>query len=325
MAFKGWTQKQILTARGHEKAKAPLILSASRATDIPAFYGHWLVAQFKRGYLWRKQPYTGKFYPISLSEVAFIVFWTKDPGPFLKYLPFFDKVGIGYYFLFTLNDYEQEHFEPNLPPLVQRIDTFRKLADSIGTERVLWRFDPLIKTTMGVSVSQRVEAIAQRIQGYTDTLIFSFLQLQEYKKVQRNFANRFGMTETEQQKLIHTPQEQVEVVNELKQITAKYTMQLASCADPAYIDAWAVQPGACIDGERIGHLAPENLKLQRFLETGDVGGMNGLLFTHAPEKKANLKDRNQRKLCRCIYSQDIGRYNTCKHGCVYCYACRYSK
>ncbi len=323
MAFKGWKENYIKTSKGQVKAKAPLIVSASRATDIPAFFGDWLVAQFERGYLWRKQPYTGKYTPIDLSEVAFVVFWTKDPHPFLKHLDYFNRRNIDYYFLYTLNNYEQEGYEPGLPDLNQRIETFQTLAGQIGKERVLWRFDPIMKVRGKPDVSERIGQIAKQLSGYTDTLIFSFLQLNEYKKVQRNFVNRLGLASAHQQDLLHTPIEQLRVVENLKQLAYSYSMHLASCADPSFVDEWQVTPSACIDAERISNLAGNHEKLQHFLLTGEVAHANKLPLDYEPTQRAKLKDRNQRKLCRCIYSQDIGQYNTCKHGCVYCYACRY--
>jgi len=325
MAFKGWNEKYVNTSRGQTKAKAPLIISASRATDIPAFFGDWLVAQFERGYLWRKQPYTGKYTPIDLSEVAFVVFWTKDPHPFFKHLDYFDRRNIDYYFLYTVNNYEQEGYEPGLPDLSQRIDTFQSLADQIGKERVLWRFDPIIKVSGKPDVSERIAQMARELNGYTDTLLFSFLQLNEYRKVQRNFVNRLGLASADQQDLLHTPIEQLSVVADLKQIARSYNMQLASCAAPSFVDEWQVTPSACIDAERISNLAGNHEKLQHFLLTGEVEISHQLLFRPEAVKRINLKDRNQRELCRCIYSQDIGQYNTCRHGCVYCYACRYPK
>lgn len=323
MAFSGWEQTRLNCAGRLIEAKAPLIISASRATDIPAFYGKWFTEQFERGYLWRKQPYTGKYAAIDLSKVEFIVFWTKNPQPFLKYLSFFDKGKIDYYFLFTLNDYEKEHLEPGLPLLGQRIETFRKLAKLIGKERVIWRFDPILRTEPQSPVWERIQSIARRLEGFTEKFIFSFLQLHEYKKVQRNFANRLHWNAQQQECLIFSKPEKQALVERLKVIAATHNMQVYACADPAYQKCWNIPESACVDGALIQSLTPDKPRLQHFLSTGEVKYEAPLLF--GQQLSPNLKDKNQRSRCNCIYSQDIGRYNTCKHGCVYCYACTYPK
>ena len=138
---------EIITDHGEVRsAIAPIIISASRSTDIPAFYAKWFINRLKAGYCVWYNPFNQQPMYISFAKTKVIVFWTKNPEPMIEFLPELDKRGIHYYFQVTLNDYEKECFEPNVPALQHRIEVFKKLSDKIGKEKVIWRFDPLILT-----------------------------------------------------------------------------------------------------------------------------------------------------------------------------------
>ena len=123
----------------------PVILSASRETDIPAFYSDWLVSRLREGWCEWKNMYNGSIREVSFDRTRLIVFWSKNPKPLLERLDEVEALGFRqYYFQFTLNDYVREELEPNVPPVAERINTFKRLADRIGKERVIWRFDPLM-------------------------------------------------------------------------------------------------------------------------------------------------------------------------------------
>lgn len=127
---------------------------------------------------------------ISFKSCKVIVFWTKNPKPILPYLNILDEMGIHYYFQVTLNDYEHEGFEPNVPAIEERIETFKHLSQLIGKERVIWRFDPLIITpTIGPrELLKRIWYLGNKLKGFTDKLVFSFIDVKAYKKVQNNLV-----------------------------------------------------------------------------------------------------------------------------------------
>ena len=127
-------------------AQTPLIVSASRATDIPAFYSTWFFNRLDKGYVRWRNPYNGKDSYVSFDNTKFIVFWSKNPAQLLQFLPILKQKGIGCYVQYTLNDYYAEGLEPNVPPLHRRIETFKRLVDELGLGSVVWRFDPLILT-----------------------------------------------------------------------------------------------------------------------------------------------------------------------------------
>src|SRR5690242_15722596 len=143
MAVK-WPTVTITTPEGPKEAIAPLVISASRATDIPAFHAQWLLGRLEAGYCTWTNPFNGRLQYVSFEKARAFVFWTKNARPIIEHLQAFDRKHLAYCFQFTLNDYDAEALEPNVPPLEQRVRTFVELCRRIGRARVIWRFDPLI-------------------------------------------------------------------------------------------------------------------------------------------------------------------------------------
>lgn len=151
-------------------ASCPVIVSASRSTDIPAFYADWFFHRLKIGYSVWTNPFNKAQSYISYENTRFIVFWSKNPRPLLSYLEILEEKGIGCYIQYTLNDYEHERLETGVPPLSERIDTFKMLAARLGKKAVIWRFDPMMLTD---SLSMdgllgKVERIGDLLKGYTE-------------------------------------------------------------------------------------------------------------------------------------------------------------
>ena len=186
MAFKGWEKVAIRTAQGEAvEAVAPVIVSASRRTDIPAFYAEWLVERLRAGYVRWVNPFSGTPQFVAFARTRAVVFWTKNPRPMLPHLAELDRRGIGYYFQFTLNDYEAEGLEPGVPPLAERIETFAELARRVGKERVIWRYDPLLLAD-GLDPAQlaaRVTRVGQAVHPFTEKLVVAFADIERYAKV----------------------------------------------------------------------------------------------------------------------------------------------
>jgi hypothetical protein len=151
MKWKGWERIPLRisdntgnTATKEVMAIAPLIISASRSTDIPAFYGDWFMSRLAAGYLQWKSPFGGPPLYVSFVKARVFIFWSKNPAPFFHHLDTLDRSGYRYCFLFTLNDYDDEGLEPRVPQVEERIQTFIRLSQKIGKGRVAWRFDPLV-------------------------------------------------------------------------------------------------------------------------------------------------------------------------------------
>lgn len=279
------------------EAQAPVIISASRATDIPAFYSDWLIKRIKEGYVKWRNPFNGMPLYVSFDKTRLFVFWSKNYKPLLKHLEFFDEKGYNYYFQFTLNDYDAEKLEPNVPNVESRIETFVRLSEQVGKEKVVWRFDPLILTDrIGVNeLLKKIERIGNQLKGHTDKLVFSFADIGLYKKVQNNlFKNSIPYREFSEPTM-H------EFAAALQKLNENWHFTLATCAEHISLDKYDIVHNKCIDDDLIIKLFPKDKALMEFL-----GGTN--------------KDTGQRKYCGCIASKDIGEYNTCPHLCEYCYA-----
>ena len=282
----------------------PLVLSASRATDIPAGHGRWFIERLRAGVLTRINPVNGRARLVELGRARAVVFWTKNPAPFLPYLSEVLNRGLVPVFQFTLNDYEAEGWEPNLPPLSERVDTFHSLAGRLAPGSVIWRFDPL---ALGPGLSAdilagRLEALAARLRGFSEQLVISFLDL--YPKVVRRLARLNARPRPPE------PAEARVLLAALKRLGTSPgpPLALSVCAGPEDYSAWGLMPGRCVDAELLARLAP------------DLAGQPELFIRGAPLRPR--KDRGQRPRCGCAPSQDIGRYDTCDLGCVYCYARR---
>lgn len=279
-------------------AQSPLIISASRATDIPAFYTDWFFHRLDMGYVRWRNPFSGHDSYVSFDNTRFIIFWSKNPAPLLPYLPILKERGIGCYIQYTLNDYEAEGLEPNVPTLTQRIDTFHRFVDALGSGAVVWRFDPLILTDK-INIDtllEKIAHIADALVGYTENLVFSFADIGSYKKVSRNLR---------QSSIDYREWNEATMREFASRLSAmnrdNWNFKLATCAERIDLSEYGIEHNHCIDPELISRLAPDDSVLQNFLYNarGDSG---------------------QRKACGCILSKDIGSYNTCPHGCLYCYA-----
>jgi len=314
--MKLWEKVNIKTDEGQlVEAVAPLIISASRSTDIPAFYSQWLSERMKTGYVTWKNPFNQQKQYVSFENARLFVFWSKNPKPLMKYLKEFDKRGINYYFQFTLNDYETENLEPNVPPLVKRIETFKKLSEQIGKDKVIWRYDPLL---LSDNISEdillkKIEDIGNKISGYTSKLVFSYADINIYRKVVNNLKrDNVNYIDFSKERMLSFA-EKLSVLNE------KWGLELATCCEEIGLYKYGIKHNKCIDDDLIIRLFKSDKVLMDFL--GYKEETTQTLFGDKDEPdRPDMKDKGQRKVCGCIMSKDIGEYNTCPHLCTYCYA-----
>ncbi len=313
------------------EATAPVIISASRSTDIPAFYAKWFINRLKAGYCVWYNPFNQRPMYISFENTKVVVFWTKDPEPMIEYLPELDKRGIHYYFQVTLNDYECEGLEPNVPALQHRIEVFRRLSEKIGKEKVIWRFDPLVLTEQLTprQLLAKIYHVGNHLKGYTDKLVFSFIDVKAYRKVQNNLVKETSyFTKDNVDTAEPEGDKRMELVAGLVKLREHWknegwNLTLATCAEAIDLEAYGIEHNRCIDGELMERIFSEDRELVYYLRTGKLPETSGGLFKSElviPEKGKDLKDKGQRNICGCMVSKDIGMYNTCRHFCVYCYA-----
>ena len=325
-----WKKIQIKRENGEmAEAQAPIIISASRSTDIPAFYADWFFHRLKVGYSAWTNPFNGVKSFVSYDKCRFIVFWSKNPEPLLNHLDELKERSIGCYIQYTLNDYEIEGLEKGVPPLEERIDTFKKLVDKLGKGRVVWRFDPLILTDqIGLDdLFRKVENIGDQLQGFTEKLVFSYADIATYKKVKANLEkSRVNYQEW-------TEPQMEEFAQRLSELNRKWHYQLVTCGEKIDIGRYGIQHNRCVDDDLMIRFAHHDKALMDFLGV-EIRTVENSLFgtesipanalmlseTQYAVKKKDNRDKGQRQFCGCILSKDIGEYNTCPHLCEYCYA-----
>ncbi len=325
-----WKKEMIQRENGEwVEAQTPIIVSASRSTDIPKFYADWFFKRLEIGYSAWTNPFNGVRSYVSYKDTRFIVFWSKDPRPLIEHIDELDRRGISCYIQYTLNNYESEGLERGVPKLEERIDTFRCLADRLGKGHVIWRFDPLILTDK-ITVDdllKKIEFIGDKLSGYNEKLVFSFADIISYRKVQNNLRSN-GINYIEwNEKMMD------DMARRLSELNKKWGYKLATCGEKIDIEKYGIEHNHCVDDELMIRFAYQDRKLMDFLGVS-VKDMVSNIFGEAiiPEgalmlneslyavKKKDNRDKGQRLYCGCMVSKDIGEYNTCPHMCEYCYA-----
>ncbi|MDR2410201.1 MAG: DUF1848 domain-containing protein, partial [Bacteroidales bacterium] len=246
--------EKIQTKSWIQNAIVPPIISASRSTDIPALYSEWLINRLRAGYcIWINPFNQGKQY-ISFKNTKIIVFWTKNPAPLIPLLSQIDDLGISYYFQFTLNNYVAEKFEPGIPSLEERIETFLNLSEIIGKDKIIWRFDPIIfsSTLSSDCILERISVLANILQNYTNKLVFSFADIMRYKHV----SNNIRILDKSIREL--TAQEMVLFADCLSKINANLSipLSLATCAEHIDLSFYGIEHNKCIDNKLITKILP---------------------------------------------------------------------
>lgn len=266
-----------------------IIISASRRTDIPTYYSEWFFNRIKKGYVCVRNPiniHRISKIPLSPDVVDGIVFWTKNPIPMMNRLH--ELSDYMYCFQFTVNSYGMD-VEKNIPSKGGVIiPAFRELSRRIGSERVVWRYDPILLTPKYDIAyhTHYFNKMAEMLSGYTEKCIISFV-------------DSYRNTEGSVKRLSLLPlgaQEMLELAERFAEIADKNHLKLESCAEKIDLEQFGIAHGHCIDSGLFERLLGQRLDLK--------------------------KDTNQRKECGCAASIDIGMYSTCQNGCRYCYANR---
>ena len=264
-----------------------MIISASRKTDIPAFFSEWFINRIKEGYVYSRNPMNAhqiSKIPLTPDVVDCIVFWTKNPIPMIPRLD--ELKDYTYYFQLTLTGYGKD-MESNLPDKKEKlIPAFKELSGKVGPERVIWRYDP-IAFNGTYTPEYHIKAysqIAEALKGYTEKSVISFVDI--YQKIQKNMRE-MNIAEASDETMYS-------FAKKLYDIARANEMVLATCAEKIDLMSIGIEHNACIDGKLIERICGGTLKAK--------------------------KDPSQRTECQCVESRDIGSYNTCSHGCRYCYA-----
>lgn len=269
-----------------------MIISASCRTDLPAFYGRWFLNRLAAGYCLMRNPYRREqIYRVRLArpDVDGFYFWTKNLAPFLGALDVVARRGDPFVVNYTINGYPSQ-LEPAVPPAEASIKAIRAVSERFGPGRVVWRYDTVVFSSLTPESfhRQNFARLAGALEGLTDEVIVSCAQL--YAKTLRNLnleARRGGWTWED------PPAERKrELLGELALVAREHGMKLSVCSQPE-LAGGLVAKARCVDAERLAALSDRPIQAPR---------------------------RPSRQGCLCHATRDIGEYDTCPHGCVYCYA-----
>ena len=261
-----------------------MILNTGLRTDIPGFFSEWFYNRIDEGFVYVRNPYAkNQIYSYRLDPelIDCIIFTTKNPRPIFRNLEKIDK--LNQYWHITITPYGKE-IEPNVPPVDEVIDSFKFLSERLGKEKVTLRYDPIFISEK-YSIEKHIESfdyILDSLSDYTTEAIISFIDL--YEKTKRNFPNAKEVTQDERLK----------IGEEFAKIGEKYNIKVKTCVEGTELERFGIDSSGCMTKEVIEKAINKNLDI--------------------PKQKA----RNGQ--CYCLLNNDIGEYNTCNHGCLYCYA-----
>ncbi len=261
-----------------------MIINLGSRTDIPAFYSEWFYNRIKEGYVYVRNPYYENQvteYQLNPGVVDLLVFVTKNPAPMLDRL---DEIkNFNHYWQVTITAYGKD-IEENVPAKEKVINSFKKLSRKVGIKKVAWRYDPIFISEK-YSLEKHLETfeeMAAELADYTNVSIISFIDL--YEKTKKNFPQVKAVTKKER----HI------IGKEFARIGDKYNMKIKTCAEGDELAKYGVDCSGCLTQSVFEKAIGQRLKV--------------------PNK---LKVRQE---CDCLLGNDIGAYNTCGHGCKYCYA-----
>lgn len=270
------------------------IVSASRRTDIPAFYADWFMNRVRAGFVRVPNPFNSRqIATVSLDpqDVACIVFWTRDPRPLLPHLDELDGRGFRYLFHVTVTGLPQV-LEPSAPRADTAVEAMRRLSQRLGPERVIWRFDPILisNLTPPERIEENFDRLSGELAGAVERVMVSFVQ-----PYPRALSRMRRLAPQVEPFFPQGMQEKGEIMAALARVAASRGIEMTGCAAAKDdLSPFGVGQGKCIDPALIERLWG--------IEVG------------------RKKDAGQREGCGCAKSVDIGVYGTCSHGCLYCYA-----
>lgn len=259
-----------------------MIINTGNRTDIPAFYSEWFYNRIHEGFVYVRNP----FDPHKISKFVFdqsvdlICFCTKNPKPMLQR---WEELPFPMFWFVTITGYGKD-IEPYVENKHKVLDSFIELSNKVGSDCIVWRYDPiLLHGPYDIDYHKRAfETMAKKLSGYTHEVIVSFVDL--YQKTEKNFPEVKEVDVCSQ----------IELVKYFVSVGQRYSMKIKSCLEPEYLKTYGVDTSGCMN---------QNV-LERVLGTNLI----------IPSTVSKARE------CGCLLNYDIGTYNTCLHGCKYCYA-----
>lgn len=262
-----------------------MIINAGMRTDIPGYYSEWFYNRIKEGFVCVRNPYYAEQvtrYKLSPAFVDCIAFCTKNPEPMIDRLNELSQ--FNQFWSVTITPYDKD-IEPFVPDKEKVMESFKRLSEVVGKNAISWRYDPIFITDK-YSVEFHIDAftkMAKNLSGYVDNCVISFIDL--YQKTKRNFPEVKEVT----------PEERLKVGQAFADIGEKYGIKIRSCCEGIELATYGVDISGCMTKNVIERAIGYSLEV--------------------PKSRSKA-----RKECDCLIGGDIGQYNACGHGCVYCYA-----
>ena len=273
-----------------------MIISASRRTDIPAFYSEWFIRRVRAGYCTVPNPYNNNqvtWVSLKPEKTEMIVFWTRNPRPLFPYLEELAQRGLEFYFHFTLMNNPRE-IDPKSPSLQASLETFSELAERIGSDKIIWRYDPIVLSTLTTTDFHKKQfgEIASALQQKTNRVVISIADVSSKIKQRMKDLQKQGIHLTAPDSLPEG--DFAGLMRYFAQTARESGMEIVSCSEEIDLTIYDIRPGKCVDDDFIRKVFGKEV--------------------------INKKDPSQRRACGCVVSKDIGMYDTCQFGCQYCYA-----
>jgi hypothetical protein len=271
--------------------RSNMIISASYKTDIPAFYSEWFSNRLAAGYCKVINPMNQAVGTVSLrkDDVSGYVFWTRNIRPCFENLEVLRKQDIPFYVQFTATAYPRL-LEPRVIAVADAIAQMRELSSRFGSSSVVWRYDPILLSNLSTFEFhiENFQYMASALSGVVDEVVTSFVH--GYAKTYTNLR-RAGEGDSLEWYDPDLPERHM-MIARLVEISFENNMRLSICSQLASLVEGAFE-ARCIDSERLSRLA---------------------------QRPIVSREKGNRPECRCAASRDIGAYDTCPHGCAYCYA-----
>ncbi|MBP3730062.1 MAG: DUF1848 domain-containing protein [Mailhella sp.] len=263
-----------------------MLVSASGRTDIPHYYGEWLMRRLKEGWVLSRNP----LFPEKVSRLRLdpdlvdaLIFCSKDPSPMLGNIERILGMGFRIFFFVTITSYGSD-IEPGVPPWREAAGTFARLSALLGKERICWRYDPVLLTPKYTVEHHALafEEMCSVLEPYASSCVFSFVQM--YRKLAYAFPSLRPVPEAD--KLI--------MLRSFSYSAARHGIQLRTCAETGDYASLGIARSGCVT-------VP-------------------LLEKAFGIRMRRVQPRPMREGCQCLPMHDIGAYDACPSGCRYCYA-----
>ena len=260
-----------------------MIINTGSRTDIPAFFSQWFLNRVEEGFVCTKNPYNNDIYkcPLDSKIIDCLCFCTKNPKPLIKNL---DKLtDFNQFWFVTITPYGKD-IEVNVPKFKKVIKSFKELSCNLGINKVSWRYDPIFITDK-YSLEYHIdkfEEMACELSEFSNDCTISFID--SYQKVLKNFPDAREVRDDER----------LVIGENFSKIAKQYDIKMKTCVEGTLLDKFGFDSSGCMTKQVIEKAIGKNLKI--------------------PKGKYQIRD------CECIFGRDIGAYNTCMHGCKYCYA-----